>query len=73
MTAERVDAALEGATLVYFDGRLTEAALIVARAAKAKGIKVLYCSAVIAIGKFISLICLSCSEDQSVAASSKRI
>ncbi|KAK9822274.1 hypothetical protein WJX74_002061 [Apatococcus lobatus] len=41
MTEEKVEAALAGATLIYFDGRLTEAALVVARAAKAKGIKVL--------------------------------
>ncbi|KAK9822288.1 hypothetical protein WJX74_003194 [Apatococcus lobatus] len=41
MTHERVEAALTGASLVYFDGCLTEAALVVARAARAKGIKVL--------------------------------
>ena len=54
-----MDAVLEGATLVYFDGRLTEAALIVAKAAKAKGMKVLHCSAEIAIDIFISLMHLS--------------
>ena len=40
MTQERIAEALQEATLVYFDGCLTEAALVVARAAKAKGIKV---------------------------------
>lgn len=32
---------LSGAALVYFDGRLTEAALVVARAARAAGVPVL--------------------------------
>eukprot|EP00775_Hariotina_reticulata_P013293 gene13293-13423_t len=41
MTSELIDAALEGAALVYFDGRLTEAALLLARAARAAGIPVL--------------------------------
>ena len=46
MTRERVEAALEGATLVYFDGCLTEAALVVAKAARAKGVKVLQSSSI---------------------------
>ena len=40
MTKEKVDAALDGATLAYFDGFLAEAALVVARAARSKGIQV---------------------------------
>ena len=34
---ERIDRILEGATLVYFDGRLTEVALKLAAAAEARG------------------------------------
>lgn len=41
MTSELIDAALQGAALVYFDGRLTEAALLLARAAHGAGIPVL--------------------------------
>lgn len=41
MTAERVDRILEGASAVYFDGRLAEPALVLARAARVRGIKVL--------------------------------
>ena len=41
MTVERVDRILEGASAVYFDGRLAEPALVLARAARARGIKVL--------------------------------
>lgn len=36
-----MDAALEGASIVYFDGRLTEAALPLARKARSAGIPVL--------------------------------
>ena len=39
--AERIDRILEGATLVYFDGRLTEVALKLAAAAEARGVPVL--------------------------------
>jgi hypothetical protein len=41
MGAPLVASALEGAALVYFDGRLTEAALLLARAARAAGVPVL--------------------------------
>jgi len=41
MTPQLVEAALDGAALVYFDGRLTEAALLLAQAARAVGIPVL--------------------------------
>ncbi|WIA37423.1 hypothetical protein OEZ86_014348 [Tetradesmus obliquus] len=41
MTAELIRHALDGAALVYFDGRLTEAALLLARAARAAGVAVL--------------------------------
>ena len=41
MTPALVDAALDGAALAYFDGRLTEAALLLARAARARGVPVL--------------------------------
>lgn len=36
-----IDAALQDAALVYFDGRLTEAAIVLARAARAAGVPVL--------------------------------
>jgi sugar/nucleoside kinase (ribokinase family) len=36
-----IAAALDSAALVYFDGRLTEAALLLARAARAAGVPVL--------------------------------
>ncbi|EFJ40764.1 hypothetical protein VOLCADRAFT_84359 [Volvox carteri f. nagariensis] len=41
MDEQRLTAVLEGAMLVYFDGRLTEAAVLLARAARARGIPVL--------------------------------
>lgn len=41
MTTQLISAALEDAALVYFDGRLTEAALLLARAARAAGVAVL--------------------------------
>jgi hypothetical protein len=41
MTAKLITQALEGAALVYFDGRLTEAALLLARSARAAGVAVL--------------------------------
>jgi hypothetical protein len=41
MDAPTIAAALDGAALVYFDGRLTEAALLLARAARAAGVPVL--------------------------------
>ena len=41
MTADLAERALQGASLVYFDGRLTEAALVLARAARARGVPVL--------------------------------
>lgn len=41
VTPELCDKLLAGASLVYFDGRLTEAAFVVARAAKAAGIPIL--------------------------------
>lgn len=41
LSEQRIDEALAGASLVYFDGRLAEAALKVARAARAKRIPVL--------------------------------
>jgi hypothetical protein len=41
MTQQLIDAALEGAALVYFDGRLTEAALLLAKAARRRGVAVL--------------------------------
>jgi len=37
----QVDAVLEGASLIYFDGRLTQAAVVVAKAAKSAGVPVL--------------------------------
>ncbi|PNH04666.1 putative regulator of ribonuclease activity [Tetrabaena socialis] len=40
LSAERLAAVLEGAALVYFDGRLTEAALLLAREARQRGIPV---------------------------------
>ena len=41
MTPARIDGILDGASAVYFDGRLAEPALLLARAARAKGIRVL--------------------------------
>jgi len=41
LTPELVNKALENAALVYFDGRLTEAALLLAKAARSRGIPVL--------------------------------
>lgn len=41
MTRDLITSALAGAALVYFDGRLTEAALLLARAARAAGVPVL--------------------------------
>ncbi len=41
MTVDRVDRILQGASAVYFDGRLAEPALVLARSARARGIKVL--------------------------------
>jgi len=41
MTTDLVSTALQDAALVYFDGRLTEAALLLARAARAAGVPVL--------------------------------
>ena len=41
MTPELIEAALADGALVYFDGRLTEAALLLAQAAKRKGLPVL--------------------------------
>jgi hypothetical protein len=41
MTPALITAALDGAALVYFDGRLTEAALLLARAARGRGVPVL--------------------------------
>jgi len=41
LTPARVGELLSGAALAYFDGRLTEAALVVARAARAAGVPVL--------------------------------
>jgi hypothetical protein len=41
MTQELITSALQDAALVYFDGRLTEAALLLARAARAAGVAVL--------------------------------
>ena len=41
ITPELCDRLLDNAKLVYFDGRLTEAALVVARAARATGIPIL--------------------------------
>jgi sugar/nucleoside kinase (ribokinase family) len=41
MTQDMVDSILEGASAVYFDGRLAEAAAILAKAAREKGIPVL--------------------------------
>ena len=41
LSEQRVDEVLTGASLVYFDGRLAEAALKVAQAARRKGIPVL--------------------------------
>lgn len=41
MTPALIDAALQGAALVYCDGRLTEAALLLATAARAAGVPVL--------------------------------
>jgi sugar/nucleoside kinase (ribokinase family) len=41
MSDALIAAALSGAALVYFDGRLTEAALLLARAARARGVPVL--------------------------------
>eukprot|EP00878_Enallax_costatus_P034999 GHUV01038957.1.p1 GENE.GHUV01038957.1~~GHUV01038957.1.p1 ORF type:complete len:333 (+),score=19.32 GHUV01038957.1:577-1575(+) len=41
MTQELIQQALQGTALVYFDGRLTEAALLLARAARSAGISVL--------------------------------
>ncbi len=37
---QRTAEALQGAALVYFDGRLTEAAVLLARAARERGIPV---------------------------------
>ncbi|BDA44908.1 probable ribokinase at N-terminal half [Coccomyxa sp. Obi] len=41
LSASRIDEALSGAALVYFDGRLAEAALQVAKAARSAGIPIL--------------------------------
>lgn len=41
MTSDLVSTALQDAALVYFDGRLTEVALLLARAARAAGVPVL--------------------------------
>ncbi|GLI60496.1 hypothetical protein VaNZ11_002658, partial [Volvox africanus] len=41
MDEERISSVLEGASLVYFDGRLTEAALLLVRAARLRKIPVL--------------------------------
>ena len=41
MTQQLMGEALEGAAVVYFDGRLTEAAIVLARAARAVGVPVL--------------------------------
>jgi hypothetical protein len=41
MTQDLISQALKDAALVYFDGRLTEAALLLARAARAAGVAVL--------------------------------
>jgi len=41
MTADLIASTLEGARLVYFDGRLTEAAVLLARAAREAGVQVL--------------------------------
>ncbi|GMH38663.1 hypothetical protein BSKO_06547 [Bryopsis sp. KO-2023] len=41
ITKEVLDSLLAGARLVYFDGRLTEAALVVAQEAKQRGIEIL--------------------------------
>lgn len=40
MSHELLESVLAGAALVYMDGRLTEAALVLSRAARAKGIPV---------------------------------
>ena len=55
-------AALHGATLVYFDGCLTEAALEVARAARAKGIKVLKC--LVIFEQFLQVIIAAFNGDR---------
>lgn len=41
MTPSLIDTALQDAALVYFDGRLTAAAILLARAARAAGVPVL--------------------------------
>ncbi|KAL4458589.1 hypothetical protein ABPG75_013454 [Micractinium tetrahymenae] len=41
MTPQLAEAALDGAALVYFDGRLTEAAVVLAAAARQRGVAVL--------------------------------
>ena len=41
MDAATCNAVLKGASLVYFDGRLTEAAVLLARAARSAGVPVL--------------------------------
>ena len=41
LSTQRLDAIVQDAALVYFDGRLTEAALKVARHAKARGVPLL--------------------------------
>ncbi len=41
MTSQLAEAVLEGAALVYFDGRLTEAAVVLAAAARERGVPVL--------------------------------
>ena len=40
LSSERLASVLDGAALVYFDGRLTEAALLQAREARAHGVPV---------------------------------
>ena len=40
MTQDLINRALDDAALVYFDGRLTEAAILLARAARAQGVPV---------------------------------
>ncbi len=41
LTPELAAAVLDGAALVYFDGRLTEAAVVLAAAARQRGVPVL--------------------------------
>lgn len=41
LPAHIIDAILENASLVYFDGRLTDCAILLAKAARQKGVPVL--------------------------------